>query len=146
MNYFKEAENVLYHRSKLQKALINLGHRRERLIYDGAPKDITGLDPSKQYVSGGSMNDTMSACLDLVEIQKNIRTTESEIKEIDDVLHQLSSEDCELLSLWYIDGLTKDEICAELHFATRKSLYDKRNKAIGEFAILYYGAPALSVI
>jgi hypothetical protein len=92
------------------------------------------------------MNDTMSTCLDLVEAQKNIASTEVETKEIDDVLHQLSPDDCELLSLWYIDGLTKDDICAELHYATRRTLYNKRNKAIGEFAVLYYGAPALAFL
>jgi hypothetical protein len=92
------------------------------------------------------VNNTMQDCLDLIQVQKDIADTESEISEIDDVLKQLSPDDCELLSLWYIDRLAKEVICEELHFAIRKSLYDHRNKAIGEFAILYFGANAMKSV
>lgn len=140
MNYFKEAEHVLSNRKNLDRSLLNLYRRQERLIDSGAPQGLTGLDPAKPYVTGGAVNNTMTDCLDLVEINKEIKVTEAKIKEISDVIGQLSDDGKMVLSLWYIDGITKDEMCEKLHYASRKSLYDRRNRAIGEFAVLYFGA------
>lgn len=143
MNYFKEAEHVLSSRKALDRSLLNLYRRKERLIDSGAPQEITGLDPAKPYVTGGTVNDTMTDCLDLVEINKEIKITEAKVNEIDDIIGQVSDEGKGILSLWYIDGITKDEMCEKLHYASRKSLYDHRNRAIGEFAVLYFGAVGL---
>ena len=140
MNYFKEAEHVLSSRKNLDRSLLNLYRRKERLIDSGTPKGRTGLDPAKPYVTGGAVNDTMMDCLDLVEVNKEIKVTEVKIKEIDDVIGQLSDDGKTVLSLWYIESITKDEMCEKLHYASRKTLYDRRNRAIGEFAILYFGA------
>lgn len=146
MNYFKEAEKVLVNRKNLDRSLLNLYRRKDRLVDSGVPSALTGLDPAKPYVSGGAVNNTMNDCLDLIEIQKEIKITEAKIKEIDDVIGQLKEEHKNILSLWYIDCKTKDEMCGILHYATRKSLYDIRNPAIGEFAVLYFGALALDAI
>lgn len=143
MNYFKEAEHVLSSRKNLDRSLLNLYRRKERLIDSGAPQGLTGLDPAKPYVTGGTVNDTMTDCLDLVEISKDIKVTEAKIKEVDDVIGQLGDENKRILKLWYIDLKNKDEMCGILHYESRSTLYDKRNRAIGEFAVLYYGAAAL---
>lgn len=143
MNYFKEAEHVLSSRKALDRSLLNLYRRKERLIDSGAPQRVTGLDPAKPYVTGGAVDDTMHDCLDLVEVNKEIKITEAKIKEIDNVIGQLNDDGKSILSLWYIDGITKDEMCEKLHYASRKSLYDHRNRAIGEFAVLYFGAAGL---
>lgn len=146
MNYFKEAEHVLSSRKILDRSLLNLYRRQNRLIDSGVPHEVTGLDPAKPYVSGGMVNNAMTDCLDLIEIQKEIKITEAKIKEIDDVIGQLQGEDQATLKAWYIDLKSKDEICMDMHYESRSTLYDKRNRAIGEFAILYYGAPALDAI
>ena len=144
MNYFREAQTVLSNRKKLESSLKNLSCRKNRLIDSGVPQGLTGLDPAKPYVSGGAVNDTMADCLDLIQINKEVAITKAKIKEIDDVIGQLSKDKKDLLNLWYIDYKTKDEICESLHYASRKSLYDHRNRAIGEFAILYFGASGLN--
>ncbi len=113
------------------------------MIDSGAPQKITGLDPAKPYVTGGIVNNTMTDCLDLVETNKEIKITEAKIKEIDDVIGQVNDDGRNVLSLWYIESITKDEMCEKLHYASRKSLYDHRNRAIGEFAVLYFGAAGL---
>lgn len=146
MNYFKEAEKNLSNRKNLGKALRNLYKRQNRLLSSGAPKPPTAIDPAKPYVSGGMVNDTMTDCLDLVEVQKEIAITKAKIKEIDDVIKQLPEESKKILSLWYIEEKDKDDMCEIFHCATRQTLYDKRNKAIGEFAVLSFGAPALYAI
>lgn len=146
MNYFKEAEHVLSNRKNLDRSLLNLYRRKERLLDSGAPKDISGLDPAKPYVSGGMVTDTMTECLDLNEVIRDIKITEAKIKEIDDVIEQLKPESKAILATWYIDLKSKEEMCSALHYESRSTLYDKRNRAIGEFAILYFGAPALNAI
>ncbi len=146
MNYFKEAEHVLSNRNRLDRSLLNLYRRQNRLVDSGTPQSLTGLDPAKPYVSGGMVNDTMTDCLDLIELQKEIKITEAKIKEIDDVINQLEDEQKNLLKLWYIDLNSKEEMCRTMRYESRTTLYDKRNRAIGEFAILFYGAPALDAI
>lgn len=143
MNYFKEAEHVLSNRKNLEQSLRNLNHRKERLIDSGVPPKLNGLDPAKPYVTGGAVNNTMKDFLDLIELNKEIKVTEAKIKEIDSVIGQLNNDGKTVLSLWYINGITKDKMCEKLHYASRKSLYDSRNRAIGEFAILYFGALGL---
>lgn len=146
MNYFKEAERVLSNRKSLDHSLLNLYRRKERLVNSGAPQGVTGLDPAKPYVAGGAVNDTMTDCLDLIEVNKEIKITEAKIKEIDDIIGQLKENSKKVLTLWYIDMRTKEQMLCDLHFASFSTLYDNRNKAIGEFAILYFGAPALDAI
>ena len=146
MNYFREAQTVLSNRKKLEQSLKNLNHRKNRLIDSGAPQELTGLDPAKAYVSGGTVNDTMADCLDLIQINKEIKITETKIKEIDDVIQQLQEENKKVLTLWYIDLKGKEEMCDILHIASRSTLYDSRNKAIGEFSLLYFGGAALNSI
>lgn len=146
MNYFKEAERVLINRKSLDRSILNLYRRKDRLIDSGAPQGITGLDPAKPYVSGGAVNDTMSDCLDLIEVNKEIKVTEAKIKEIDDVIAQLKEESKKVITLWYVEMQTKEQMLGDLHFASFSTLYETRNKAVGEFAILYFGASALDAI
>lgn len=64
------------------------------------------------------------------------------IDEIDSVLQQLDPQDAELLRLWYIERESKEEIAAQVNYASRTSIYDLRNKAVAGFAVLYFGADA----
>lgn len=146
MNYYKEAEDVLYNRKKLGQALVNLKRRRDRLLHSGAPTDIRGMDYTRPRVNGGMLSNTMQDCLDLIEINRDITNTEEKIREVDDVLHQLSDNDCELLMMWYIDGLPKEQICMELNYSSRHTIYDHKNQAVGQFAVLYFGAPAMNSV
>lgn len=146
MNYFKEAEEVLYNRKKLGQALENLNHRRNRLMHSGAPHEIGGMDFESPNVGGGIVNNTMQDCLDLIETNREITRTEEKIREVDDVLHQLPDEDCKLLMMWYVDGLPKEQIGAELHYSSRHTVYDHKNHAVAQFAVLYFGAPALNSV
>lgn len=146
MNYFKEAERVLTHRNSLDKALENLISRRAHLMSKGAPHDIGGMDYSQPYVEAGTVNDTMQDCLDLIEVQKEIASTQAEIKLIDSVIDQLTAQSKKLVILWYIQAKPKEQIREELERESSTTIYTMRNKAVGEFALLYFGAGAMSSV
>lgn len=144
MNYFKEAERVLMSRRNLERSLENLNRRLQHTIRNGAPHEIGGIDYSKPYAKESAVNDTMKDCLDVIEIKKEIADTETEIKMIDDVISQLSEKSKQVLTFWYVEGKTKDEIREALGKDGSTTIYSTRNKAIGEFAVLYFGAGALA--
>lgn len=144
INYFKSAERLLLERGNLDRALANIEHRLERAVRETAPSGIASIDYSKTYVSQSDTADALSVCLAVAELTREISTTKETIKEIDDVLAQLSDEDAEILSAWYIEGKTKSDIAEQFSYSSRTSIYDLRNKAVAAFALLYFGAAALS--
>lgn len=146
INYFKAAEKVLSERGNLERALENITRRKERILKQGGPSELSGVDYSKTYVSTAAAGDALSACLELAEVIRELGDTEGTIAEIDRVLEQLDKADADLLRAWYIGGKSKDEIAADLAYSSKTSIYDLRNKAVSEFAILYYGAGALASV
>lgn len=142
INYFDAAENTLRSRSMLEKALKNLMRRQERIMRHNAPSGCTSLDTSKPYTSTKSVNDALTDCIEIAEVAREINRTKDKIDEIDSVLQQLDPQDAELLRLWYIERKSKEEIAAQVNYASRTSIYDLRNKAVAGFAVLYFGADA----
>jgi len=144
LNYFKEAERVLMSRRNLERSVTNLNRRLAHIVNSGTPRDISGMDYSQPYAKESMVNDTMKDCLEIVEIKKEIATTKEEINLIDEVIDQLSEKSKKVISLWYVSGKTKDEIREALESEGNTTIYSIRNKAIGEFAVLYFGAGALA--
>lgn len=144
MNYFKEAERVLMSRRNLERSITNLKRRLAHIVNSGTPRDIGGMDYSQPYAKESMVNDTMKDCLEIVETKKEIATTREEIDLIDDVINQLSEKSKKVISLWYVEEKTKDEIREALKSEGSSTIYSMRNKAIGEFAVLYFGAGALA--
>lgn len=144
INYFKAAERTLSERGNLEKALANLERRRDRVIQRAAPRELSATDYSKPYVSGGGANDALTDCLEVVEINREITTTRETIEEIDRVLDQLDPADADILRAWYIEHLTKEQIAERVNYSSPSTLYDLRNKAVAAFAVLYFGAGAMS--
>lgn len=144
INYFKAAERTLSERGNLDRALANLERRKESVIRRGGPHDIQTTDYSRPYVSGGGANDALTDCLELAEINREIATTRETVEHIDAVLGQLDKADADLLRAWYIEHLTKEEVAERINYSSSSTLYDLRNKAVSAFAVLYFGAGALS--
>lgn len=144
INYFKAAERTLSERGNLERALVNLEKRKERAIRRGAPKDVKAIDYSSVYVSGGGANDALTDCLELIEIKREIEETREEIEHIDAVLGQLAPADAALLRAWYVERLSKEEVAERINYSSSSTIYDLRNKAVAAFAVLYFGAGALS--
>lgn len=144
INYFKAAERTLSERGNLERALVNLEKRKERAIRRGAPKDVKAIDYSSVYVSGGGANDALTDYLELIEIKREIEETREEIEHIDAVLGQLAPADAALLRAWYVERLSKEEVAERINYSSSSTIYDLRNKAVAAFAVLYFGAGALS--
>lgn len=145
MNYFKAAEDLLRSVPTLERALENLRKRERRLLDSGAPR-TSGINYEKSYAGAHFANDTLNELLELTECEKNIAATESELSEVRDVIGQLDTEQARLVRLWYIDRYTKERIMEEMHIESPTTVYNLRNRAVAEFALLYYGAAALPSI
>lgn len=146
INYFAEAEKTLRARGYLDTALGNLTRRRERIIAESAPSGYPAPDFSKPYASTSAVNDALSACLELAEVEREVAITERTIAEVDSVLGQLEEADARLLRLWYIERKSKDEIAEEIVYNSNAAIYDLRNKAVAQFALLYFGAGSLGSV
>ena len=144
INYFAEAEKTLRARGVLEQALVNLERRERRIIEHSSPTGYPSPDFSKPYTGTGEINDALSACLELAEVVREIEQTKTTISEIDDVLEQVTPEEREILRLWYIERKSKEEIAAEANYASLSSLYDLRNRAVAQFALLFFGAGAIA--
>ena len=142
INYFDAAENTLRARGVLDTALNNLEKRKERILRYAAPSEYPSANMSKPYTSTRAVNDTLAECVELAETMREIRATEEKIEEIDRVLGQLEKEDEEILRLWYIEHRSKEDIAERVSYSSRTSVYDLRNKAVANFALLYFGASA----
>lgn len=143
INYFAEAEKTLRARGYLDAALANLERRKDRIISRGKPSEYSAPDFSKPYSSTSAVNDALSDCFELAEVMREIKETEEERGEIDRVLGQLADDDREIVTLWYIERKSKEEIAAAVNYASATSVYDLRNKAVAQFALLFFGAGAL---
>ncbi|MBE6069732.1 MAG: hypothetical protein E7211_18880 [Clostridium lundense] len=146
INYFAEAEKTLRARGYLESALGNLTRRRERIISESAPSGYPSPDFSKPYASTSAVNDALSACVELAEVEREVALTKKTIAEVDTVLGQLEEADARLLRLWYIERKSKDEIAEAIAYNSNAAIYDLRNKAVAQFALLYFGAGALAAM
>ncbi len=146
MNYFKAAEEILRSVNSLKRALKNLNLRRSKLIEQNRPSEPGRIDYSKPFIDTGFVNDTLNELLEVSECTRSISETENKIKEIEDILEQLESDHNTILKLWYIERKSKESIMSEMYIESMTTVYNLRNKAVGEFALLYFGAPALSSI
>lgn len=142
INYFDAAENTLRARGMLETALGNLERKKERILRYGAPSEYPSADMSKPYTSSKAVNDTLAECVELAEVVREITMTREKIEEIDRVLGQLDGDDARILRLWYIERKSKEEITESVSYSSRTSVYDLRNKAVANFALLYFGAGA----
>ena len=146
INYFEAAEKTLRARGSLEKAVVNLERRRERIISHSSPAGYPSPDLTKSYTSVGAVNDALSACLELSEVEREIQRTREAIAETDAVIEQLEPEERRIIRLWYIERKSREEICTAMNYASSASVYDARNRAVSRFAVLYFGAGAFASV
>lgn len=146
INYFEAAEKTLRARGSLEKAVGNLERRRELIISRGGPSGYPSPDMTKSYTGVGDVNDALSACLELSEVEREIQRTREAIAETDAVISQLEPEERQIIRLWYIERRAREDICEAMNYASTASIYDARNRAVSHFAVLYFGAGALASV
>lgn len=146
MNYFKAAEQVLGSIPTLKRALENLQKREQRLIEQGKPREPGAIDYNKPFTDSHYVSDTLNELLELSECSKNIAETQRKLAELENILNQLNEEYKKVVVLWYVEKRSKEAIMEELYVESLTTVYNLRNKAVAEFALLYYGASALPSI
>ena len=146
MNYFKAAEQVLGSIPTLKKALENLQKREQRLIEQGKPREPGAIDYNKPFTDSHYLSDTLNELLELSECSKNIAETQRKLAELENIIDQLNEEYKKVVVLWYVEKRSKEAIMEELYVESLTTVYNLRNKAVAEFALLYYGASALPSI
>ena len=92
MNYFKAAEQILSSLPDLERAVENLQQRENRIVSSGAPKTPAAIDYTKPFTDAKSVNDALTEMLELTEVRRHIKKTESYIREIKSILAQMENE------------------------------------------------------
>ena len=146
MDYFTECETMLSNFNNLKLARENLIKRKERLEASGAPKDIKSFDYSKPYVSAGFVNDTYKQLFEYGETCRELEETEKKISEIKGIVSQLPKESKKIIKLFYFDGATYEQIAERIGCWSTTTVYKKKNTAIRDFALFYYGAAAMKEV
>jgi len=142
---------VLWYYNHIYNSLTNLDKQIARLKWEGLPRELCATDYSKDRVSGGG-RDSTEHILFKVQVLVDCRQ-ESLLKldEADRLLQEISCEPgCELygqvLRLWYVEKLPKEEIAERVGYATRVSVYEIRRRAIRKFAANLFGANAVKAM
>ena len=143
MNYFKAAEQILSSVPTLERATENLKRRQQRLIDNGDPKGAGAINYDKPFTDTHYVNDTLSELLEISECSKNIAKNQEELAYIYGIVEQLQDEHKKLVRLWYFQKLPKEAVMEKMYIESLSTVYNLRNKAVAEFALLYYGASAL---
>ena len=146
VNYFKAAEQVLGSIPTLKKALENLQKREQRLIEQGKPREPGAIDYNKPFTDSHYVSDTLNELLELSECSKNIAETQRKLAELENIINQLNEEYKKVVVLWYVEKRSKEAIMEELYVESLTTVYNLRNRAVADFALLYYGASALPSI
>ena len=146
MNYFKAAEQLLGSVPTLKKALTNLQKREQRLIDQGKPREPGAIDYNKPFTDSHYASDTLNELLELSECSRNIAETQRTLSEIEGIIDQVPAEHKKLVVLWYIEKHSKEAIMEEMYIESLTTVYNLRNRAVAEFALLYYGAAAIPSI
>lgn len=146
MDYFAEAERVLKSYAGLKRALPNLLRRKQRIEDMGKPRDIPAISTDSGYISHTSFNDTMADLVALNFVCKDIAKTKQLIQEIETAVLQMSESKKQLITLWYFENRTKEDICEIIGKYSTSTVYEMRNRAVAEFALFYFGAGAIDLI
>lgn len=151
MNYIREAEEVLKSYRALELSIGNIRRNLNHLEDLKGPKGLRAACYDVTGIKGSSKEDDLLDDLFKYSVYNEcLKITIDKIQTIDDILEQITEmPDTEefyqkLLRLFYIEKIPVNEILEELGYSHHKSLYKHKEKAIRQFAILYFGFPAVS--
>lgn len=145
MNYFKSAEQLLLSVPSLEKAVTN-AERRKQQILSSQTEGNNRILARKNFTDTKSANEFLNKALELPEIEKNIAETNRVLLGITEALEQLQDEHRRIVLMWYVERRTKEYILQHMNIESLSTLYNLRNTAVAEFALLYYGASAIPSI
>lgn len=148
MNYIRESEEILKVHRKLNDSLQTLKKRRDKLVFNGAPKEPGAIEYDKPAIQHMDYSeDTFNDMCEILDINRQISETEEEMKIVNDILKEIKKEDPILesfLQLKYITNYKESmgEIAQQLGYSaeSNKTIYGIKSRALREFTIRYFGA------
>lgn len=137
--YFDKIKAVQKRRVSLERAIKEEKNR----IYD-----ISGIDPSKEKVSGGRMSDTSDKLIrqreNLDVLYQKLSHVQSIVRNFEERLDGLLDDDghkdfntASILEDFFINNLTAEQYAAKANNIRRESAYRIRRKAINRFGEFY---------
>lgn len=149
MNYITEAEKYLRHYNSLKYSLDQMEREIAKLIWDGIPSSNGVTDYAKEPTGSFFQEEMIHIVCKLQQYKEMQKETLDKIGEIDTVLDELENDYRnfgQVLRLWYIEKLNKEEIAEELNYSSKTSIYDIKYRAIKELSIRLFGIRALNAI
>lgn len=150
MDYIKEAEKRLWHYRDLEESIRQMDKSIARIISRSTPAELNAVAMDITGIRSGRQDEAMNILFELQTLTETKKQTEEEIKEIADILKEISQEpECNLygkvLYAWYVTRTEKDDIAKEIGYS-RRQVYNIRNTAIRKFAVRILGIKALNAI
>jgi hypothetical protein len=151
LNYIREAENYLRYYRQLKKSIEHADRMITWLTWGTIPKDMRAAQLEATGIHADHPVNTVNQLYQLQKWQDIKARTMIELSAIDDELDSICEENgCErykdILVMWYVDKLYKEEIADKLGYSCKKSVYSMRDKAIEKFAVALFGISALEAI
>ena len=151
MNFIKEAENRLKHYKDLYQSIENMDRQICKLVMNAGPSDGRVIKLDESGIRSGKFDKTINMLYEIQTLNNNKIKTQTELDEINITLDKLSAEPgCELykdvLWLWYIERIPKEDIAEQLNYSSKQTIYNIRALAIRKFAIRLFGIEALRAV
>ena len=134
--------NYPYYKQAVKSITQDIEDIKTRLSYE-SPKIVAyGSDTGGGYaeLNGTERAADKRICLERLceELQENRRALQSQMEKVDTAMNKLSTEDRELVQLFYFDGLTHRALAQRAHLSERSS---KRHiqKATDSIALMLFG-------
>lgn len=143
----QRAEEYLEYYRELKHSIKRIDRELLKLQYDGLPKLPGATVITDMPTSHKHRPDALEVAYRITSLIDCRHETAKVLEEIDDALDFISSKQGqsvygELLRMWYVDKLTKEEICDKLKYSERW-LYSIKDKALKSFAVALYGTKAI---
>lgn len=150
MNYIQEAEKRLRHYRDLEKSLEQMDKDIARIISRSSPSELNAVAMDITGIRSGRQDEAINILFELQTLSESKLQTEEEIKDIADLLKEISQEpDCnfygKVLYAWYVKRKSREDIAKEIGYSVRQ-IYNIKNAAIRKFAVRVLGIKALDAI
>jgi len=151
LNYIKESETILKNYRKLLLSIKNLEDRRDELLKKGGPEEIKSQNYTKPSIQKFNYSDdTFNQICEVADLNNQIKETKREVILVNKILKQIKNEDekiYEFIKIKYVKEpkISMNCVAEKLGYSpdSNDTIYKIKEKALKEFAILYFGVNAL---
>ena len=150
MNCIREAENYLRYYRELHQSIEHASRMISKLKWQTAPRGVSAVNMDVTGVRASNPVNTLNQMYQLQKWQEMKERTLEEVEKIEEALNGISrAQGCEryrdVLFMWYVEKLSKEEIGERIGYTERHVRRIKRH-ALSKFAVSLFGIVALRAI